>query len=72
LPDYEAKLIESLGRQPSELGLVMISRILNTGAYVIGQQPVQAILEQVLNNGKTTPALRKQAEEIEARVNNLR
>ncbi len=70
LPDYEDKLVESLQRQPSHLGLMMISRIANAGVSVIGNQSMADILESVLSNEKTTPTLREQAAAIRERMNN--
>jgi hypothetical protein len=48
----------------------MISRILNTGVSVIGNEPITDILEKVLQHEKATPALLEEAEEIRERVNN--
>ncbi len=70
LPDYEDKLVASIQRQPSELGLVMISRIINTGVNVVGGKPVTDILEQVLQHEKSTAAIRVEAREIKERMNN--
>jgi hypothetical protein len=70
LSDYEDKLVESIWRQPSHIGLVMISRIVNTGVDVVGSKPITAILEHVLQHEKVTPDLRKQAETIKGRINN--
>ncbi len=70
LPDYEDQLFASIERQPSELGLVMISRIVNTGVNVVGGKPITDILEQVLQHGKATAGLREQAQEIKERMNN--
>ncbi len=70
LPDYEDKLVASIQRQPSELGLVMISRIVNTGVNVVGGKPITDVLKQVLQHEKATAAIREQAKEIKQRMNN--
>ncbi len=70
LPDYEDKLVASIQRQPSELGLVMVSRIVNTGVNVVGGKPITDVLKQVLQHEKATAAIREQAKEIKQRMNN--
>ena len=52
--DYEQKLLNSLNRQPSHLGVVMVKRILNSGAKVIAGTDLDKIVADLENN-KLTP-----------------
>lgn len=67
-PDYEQHLLESMQRQPSHIGLIMVSRMLATGATHIRNQPIAAMVADVLAHKKTTATLRREALEIKRRL----
>lgn len=70
MPEYETNLIVSLQRQPSHLGLIMISRIINTGVNEVGGKAITDILEQVMRHEKLPAALREEVVKIKERINN--
>jgi hypothetical protein len=57
---YERELIDSLNRQPSEMGLLMLRRIKNAGTKIIGGIEINKIVRDLLSNGKTSPTLRQE------------
>ncbi|MFN8886364.1 MAG: hypothetical protein ACK5WF_02795 [Cyclobacteriaceae bacterium] len=61
---YEAELIESLNRQPSEMGLLMLRRIKNTGTRTVGGVDISRIVTSLLSNGRLTQTLRQDLIEI--------
>ncbi|MDO1451563.1 hypothetical protein Q0590_35150 [Rhodocytophaga aerolata] len=70
LPNYADKLLKSVEKQPSNLGLIMVSRIANTGVNVIGNRPIKAILQQVLQHEMASAALQEEVIEINERIKN--
>jgi hypothetical protein len=52
--EYEQELLNSLNRQPSHLGVVMVKRILNTGTKVIAGTDLKKIIMDLQHN-KLTP-----------------
>lgn len=61
---YENELIDSLNRQPSEMGLLMLRRIKNSGAKTVGGIEIQKIVRDLLSNGRLTQELRQELMEI--------
>lgn len=57
---YERDLIDSLNRHPSEMGLLMLRRIKNTGTKTVGGIEISKIVTDLLNNERTTPTLRQE------------
>lgn len=57
---YEMQLIDSLNRQPSEMGLVMLRRIKNTGAKTVGGIEINKIVADLISNERTTPRLKQE------------
>lgn len=57
---YERQLIDSLNRQPSEMGLIMLRRIKNTGTKTVGGIEITKIIADLISNERTTPALRQE------------
>jgi len=58
LNDYEQKLLDSLYRTPSEMGVIMIRRIENTGETKIKGKEIKAIYAELLNNLKLSEVVR--------------
>ncbi|MBI3220169.1 MAG: hypothetical protein HYZ44_11710 [Bacteroidetes bacterium] len=61
---YEVELLESLNRQPSEVGLRMLRRIKNSGAKTVGGIDIRKVVTDLLSNERLTPALRQDLMEI--------
>lgn len=61
---YEIELIESLNRQPSEMGLLMLRRIKNTGTRTVGGIDLRKIVTDLLSNGRLNQTLRQDLIEI--------
>jgi hypothetical protein len=57
---YERQLIDSLNRQPSEMGLVMLRRIKNTGTKTIAGIEINKIVDDLISNERTTPTLKQE------------
>lgn len=62
---YEKELIASLDRQPSEMGLLMLRRIKNSGARTVGGFDLTKIVNDLLSNEKLTPTLKLELMDIE-------
>lgn len=60
LPDYEPALLASLTRQPSELGIVMVGRMLNSGTTEIGDISLLLTLQEITRT-TTSPQIREAA-----------
>jgi hypothetical protein len=63
LPGYEVSVVESVRRQPSEFGLLMINRMLNVGRTRAGGVDLMAILEEVSTDPKYSKGARQGARE---------
>jgi hypothetical protein len=48
LPGYEAHLVRSVRRVPSEMGVTMLGRLLNAGCDDIDGVPIRDLLEEVV------------------------
>lgn len=64
LPGYEPKLVESLRRVSSDFALVMVNRLLNAGCVEVGGIALLSVLDQVAQDQRTTPEIRRAAQEI--------
>ncbi|MGJ7565618.1 hypothetical protein ACSFBM_17330 [Variovorax sp. GB1R11] len=60
LPNYEPALLGSLRRQPSDLGIVMVSRMLNAGITEIDGVSLLLTLEEIATTA-SSPYLREAA-----------
>lgn len=47
LPAYEPELLKSLSRQPSELGIIMVGRLMNSGTTEVGGVSLLKTLSEV-------------------------
>jgi len=56
-PSYELQLLRSLARQPSEMGVVMLRRLINSGVRQIDGTEMDDIVHSLILNPKTTPSL---------------
>jgi len=61
---YENELVESLNRQPSEMGLLMLRRIKNSGATTVGEIDIRKIAKDLLSNGQLIQTLKQDLMEI--------
>ena len=61
---YEQNLVASLYRQPSEMGILMLRRIKNTGITTVDGKGIEIIVKELLLNVKITPFLRRELEGI--------
>ena len=62
LPGYEEKLIESVGRQPSEFSLLMVNRMLNAGVTQVKGINLLDILKDVAADKRQTEEIRREAQ----------
>lgn len=67
LPGYEPELLRSLTRQPSEFGVRMLGRLLNSGTKEIGGVPLQSFLQEI-SASTPFPTLAKTADGFIARL----
>lgn len=61
IPGYEAELLRSLCRQPSELAVTMACRLLNSGVSQIGGEPIVAVLRSVADSAEVPSSVRASA-----------
>jgi hypothetical protein len=54
VPGYESELIQSIRRQPSELGVAMVGRLLNSGVSQADEASLVGILREVVE-ARTAP-----------------
>lgn len=59
--DYEPQLLESLHRQPSEFGVVMLNRLINGGITTIGGTPLIELLVRLATDPQNPASVRKTA-----------
>jgi hypothetical protein len=62
LPGYEPYLVDSLRRRPSELGVVMLNRMLNVGQLAAGDVGIHALLGEIAARSDIEPSIRECAE----------
>ena len=60
LKSYEMQLVDSLNRQPSEMGLIMLRRIKSTGTKTIGGIEISKVVDDLISNERTTPTLKRE------------
>ena len=48
LPGYEAQLLTSVRRVPSDMGVTMLGRLLNAGCNDINGVPIRQVLEEII------------------------
>jgi len=58
---YEAELINSIRRQPHEMSILMLNRMLNAGINKIDSVPIINILQEVADNAALSNDIRVQA-----------
>ncbi|MFL6228196.1 MAG: hypothetical protein ACJ741_05415 [Pyrinomonadaceae bacterium] len=61
IPNYELCLLESIKRQPSEFGLLMINSILNSGRVEVSGESLLSLLKDVAANEQQPEELRNEA-----------
>lgn len=61
---YEKQLVESLKRQPSEMGMVLLIRIKNSGAKTVEGIDIDQLVADLISNERMSPRLRQQTIEI--------
>lgn len=63
LPNYESALLSSLARQPSELGIVMVGRMLNSGVTAVDGVSLQLTLQKIASTA-TSAHIRETASSV--------
>lgn len=66
LPNYEPALLLSLARQPSELGIAMVGRMLNSGVTEIGGVSLLQTLQDIASTA-TSAHIREAAHSVASR-----
>ena len=61
LPGYEPELVRSVRRQPSELGVTMVGRLLNGGVSQVGDVSLIGLLREVAASAATPQSVRESA-----------
>ena len=64
---YESFLVESVQRVPSDFGVTMLGRILNTGQREIAGTSVVALLAAVQSSPNASPTARRYAHNFQSR-----
>jgi len=67
LPDYEPELIRSVRRGPSELGVTMIGRLLNSGVSQVDGASLVSLLREVAASAAAPGSVRENAADWAAR-----
>ena len=67
IPGYEAELLRSLHRQPSELAVEMAGRLLNAGVSQVGVERIIDVLKSVADTVEAPPSVRASATKWVAR-----
>ncbi|MDF7815208.1 hypothetical protein [Hymenobacter sp. YC55] len=62
-PDYEAELVDSLRRQPTELTLTMLRRIANAGQALVAGHPINSLYEVVLAHPMASEEVKETAQD---------
>jgi hypothetical protein len=62
IPGYEARLIESVRRQPAEFSLTMVNTLMNSGIEEVDGIKLLDLLEQVAGNSGLSRYIQKKAE----------
>jgi len=61
---YEAELVNSISRQPHEMSVLMLNRLINGGISDIEGKPIINILKEVSNNEVVSKDIRNQANDF--------
>jgi len=61
LPGYEPELVRSVRRQPSELGVTMVGRLLNGGVSQVGDVSLIGLLREVAASAAAPQSVRESA-----------
>jgi hypothetical protein len=67
LSGYESFLIESLRRQPTDLTLTMVNRLLNVGIASVDGVDLAALLAEIEQHPRSSEDIRAQAREVRLR-----
>lgn len=57
---YERQLVDSLNRQPSEMGLIMLRRLINNGTKTIDGIEISKIVADLISNERATTAFKQE------------
>ena len=63
---YENELLESLTKQPSEMGIIMLQRILNSGTKTIGSRKINEVIMNLAQKENLSDYLKKYLTELRA------
>ncbi|MBF9239812.1 hypothetical protein I2I05_20630 [Hymenobacter sp. BT683] len=66
-PAYETELLDSLHRQPTEITLLLVRRIANTGQKSIAQHPVASVYRAVYAHPTAPLEVKQMAQELLAK-----
>jgi len=61
---YETELVKSISRQPHELSVLMLNRLINSGAHDIDGTPIISILESIVSNESFSDDIRDEANDF--------
>ncbi|MEK6233883.1 MAG: hypothetical protein N2C14_04145 [Planctomycetales bacterium] len=61
LPDYEERLIQSVRAEPSEFGIIMLHRLLNSGVEDVGGVGLRFVIESTVKNESVADEVRARA-----------
>ncbi|MFO1005899.1 MAG: hypothetical protein U0929_08070 [Planctomycetaceae bacterium] len=67
LPDYEKNLVESVSSSPSEFGLIMVHRLLNSGVDNVSGVQLLLLIEEIAKNDSICDNVRSMAVKFLAR-----
>jgi hypothetical protein len=67
LPHYQALLFESVQRVPSELGVTMLGRILNSGQREIAGNSISTLLAKIQSCPRASPTAKRSAHAFQVR-----
>ena len=61
---YETELVKSISRQPHELSVLMLNRLINGGVHDIDDTPIISILESIASNESFSDCIREEANDF--------
>ncbi|MCC3156803.1 hypothetical protein LJ737_06120 [Hymenobacter sp. 15J16-1T3B] len=64
LDDYESALLESIQRQPSSMGLIMVNRMLNADKPVVDDTSLLELLHRVASDTSIKEVIREYAQDF--------
>lgn len=62
LPNYQEKLVESVNRQPSYFGVMMINRMLNSSHREVKSMELLSVLKKVVADERLEEEIRREAQ----------